>query len=55
MAKAIYIVIHNATMLPFDMTAERLIEVYALTLIMCGVSAALAMLALKSADPAEIF
>lgn len=55
MAKAIFVITHNATLLPLDMTAERLIQVYVLTLTMCGVSGALGMLALNDADPAEIF
>jgi putative ABC transport system permease protein len=55
MAKAIFVVTHNATLLPLDMTAHRLIQVYILTLTMCGVSGALGMLALNGADPAEIF
>jgi len=55
MAKAIFVVTHNATLLPLDMTAHRLIQVYVLTLAMCGVSGALGMLALNGADPAEIF
>ena len=55
MAKGIYVVTHNATLLPLEMTATRLWEVYALTLTMCVVSGTLAMLALRAADPAEIF
>jgi putative ABC transport system permease protein len=55
MAKAIFVVTHAATLLPLDMSALRLIQVYMLTLSMCGVSGALAMQALRSADPAEIF
>ncbi len=55
MAQVIYVVTRNATMLPLELTAERLAEVYALTLAMCSASGVLAMHALKAADPAEIF
>lgn len=55
MAKAIFMVTQNATLLPFEITMARLAEVYALTFAMCTVSGGLAMRALKQADPAEIF
>jgi putative ABC transport system permease protein len=55
LADAIYTVTRNATLLPLEMTALRSAQVYLLTLIMCGGSGAFAMLALRKADPAEIF
>ena len=55
MAEAIYRVTRNATLLPLEMTVARSTEVYLLTLVMCTGSGALAMLALRKADPAEIF
>jgi putative ABC transport system permease protein len=52
---AVYIVSRRATLLPLQMTLERSVTVYALTIVMCAVSGALAMRRLKAADPAEIF
>jgi putative ABC transport system permease protein len=51
----VYVVSRNATLLPLEMTWRRALVVYALTLGMCGLSAALAARRLKAADPAEIF
>jgi putative ABC transport system permease protein len=55
MAKGIFVVTHNATQLPMEITLERLSEVYGMTFVMCVGSAMLAMQALRAADPAEIF
>jgi putative ABC transport system permease protein len=55
MADAIYIITRNATLLPLEMNLERSSQVYLLTLLMCAGSGAFAMLALRKADPAEIF
>ncbi len=55
LADAIYTITRNATLLPLEMTAVRSAQVYLLTLIMCAGSGAFAMLALRKADPAEIF
>ena len=55
MADAIYTVTRNATLLPIEMNLERSVEVYLLTLLMCAASGVFAMLALRKADPAEIF
>ncbi len=55
MAYAVFWITRSATLLPLEMSGSRLVEVYLLTLIMCGGSAAFAMLALRKADPAEIF
>jgi putative ABC transport system permease protein len=52
---AVYIVSRKATLLPLQMTLERSVAVYVLTVVMCTISGALAMRRLKAADPAEIF
>jgi putative ABC transport system permease protein len=54
-SQLVYIVSRNATLLPLRMTLARGVSVYVLTLVMCGVSGALAARRLKAADPAEIF
>lgn len=51
----IYRVATNATFLPLEMTPQRGIIVYLLTLAMCVLSGALALRRLRKADPAEIF
>ncbi len=51
----VYNVSRDATLLPLQMTLERVIGVYVLTVVMCAISGALAMRRLKAADPAEIF
>jgi putative ABC transport system permease protein len=51
----VYIVSRRATLLPLQMTLERSVTVYALTIGMCAMAGALAMRRLKAADPAEIF
>jgi putative ABC transport system permease protein len=55
MGQAMYTLLARATLLPFAMTTGRFFGVYGLTLAMCLMSGALAMLALRRADPAEIF
>ncbi|MBI4371672.1 MAG: FtsX-like permease family protein [Elusimicrobia bacterium] len=45
----------GATLLPMEMTAARVLGVYAMTALMCAASGALAMRRLRVADPAEIF
>jgi putative ABC transport system permease protein len=54
-SQALYVVSGKATLLPLQMTVARSIVVYFLTLVMCAISATLAMRKLKAADPAEIF
>jgi len=51
----VYNVSRRATLLPLQMTLERSVTVYALTIGMCAMAGALAMRRLKAADPAEIF
>jgi putative ABC transport system permease protein len=55
LAEGIFFFLRKTTLLPLGMTPARLCEVYALTLAMCAISGAIAMLALRGADPAEIF
>lgn len=54
-AKAVFAITHLYTLLPLEMTSLRLLQVYSLTFLMCCGSGMLAMLTLRSADPAEIF
>lgn len=50
-----YSITRQATLLPMVMTVERAIFVLTLTALMCGISAAIAIRKLQSADPADIF
>lgn len=45
----------KSTLLPIEMTLDRAIFVFSLTLIMCFISGATAVRKLKAADPADIF
>ena len=54
-SQLIYLILRHATLLPLAHSLPRMLEVYAMTLTMCVVSGSLAMLALRNADPAEIF
>lgn len=51
----IYRIARDATFLPLQMTLERGVVVYLLTIGMCVASGALALRRLRKADPAEIF
>jgi len=51
----LYLFAHEATRLPIEITTDRIIIVYLLTLGMCATSGILAMRKLRKADPAEIF
>jgi len=51
----IYRIATNATFLPLQMTLQRGVLVYLLTIGMCVLSGALALRRLRKADPAEIF
>jgi len=55
LAMFIYRIARNATYLPLQMTLERGVAVYLLTIGMCVLSGALALRRLRRADPAEIF
>jgi putative ABC transport system permease protein len=50
-----YAITHKATQLPIAMTLGRTLLIFLLTVGMCGISGSLAMLRLRSADPAEVF
>lgn len=54
-AVGLYQLTFAATLLPIGMTVSRAILVFILTVVMCGVSGAVATQKLRSADPAEIF
>lgn len=51
----LYSLTKNATSLPLDMTPERAIQVFLLTVLMCIISGAISLRKVQSADPAEIF
>jgi putative ABC transport system permease protein len=55
LSAGIYHLGSSATNLPLFMTIDRALLVFSLTLMMCGISGAIAVRRLKSADPAEIF
>jgi putative ABC transport system permease protein len=54
-AQGLYMITKQATLLPIMMTLERAILIFALTTLMCSISALIAMQKLQSADPADIF
>lgn len=54
-AQALYHIAESKALIPVEMTIGRLVTVAALTFFMCGLSGAIAMRKLKTADPAEIF
>lgn len=54
-AKVLYIITARATRLPMDMTPQRMGLVLVATLVMCSLSALLAIGKLRQADPADIF
>ncbi len=51
----LYRVSGDATLLPLEMTTERAVTVFGLTVGMCVLSALMALRKVRSADPAEIF
>jgi putative ABC transport system permease protein len=55
MSEVVFIIGHNATLLPLQMDPLRVGAVYLLTAFMCAFSGGLAMRKVKSADPADIF
>ncbi len=54
-AMALYRVSSAATRLPLAMTVERALLVLCLTIVMCSISALVALRKVRSADPAEVF
>ena len=53
--QGLYLLVRNATQLPVVMNTDRALTVFSMILIMCMLSAGLAMRRLADADPAEIF
>ncbi len=53
--QGLYLLVRNATQLPVEMNTDRSLTVFSMILIMCMLSAGLAMRRLADADPAEIF
>ena len=53
--QGLYLLVRNATQLPVAMNTVRAVTVFSMILIMCMLSAGLAMKRLVDADPAEIF
>ena len=53
--QGLYLLVRNATQLPVEMNTVRAVSVFSMILIMCMLSAGLAMRRLVDADPAEIF
>ena len=53
--QGLYLLVRNATQLPVAMNTVRAVTVFSMILIMCMLSAGLAMRRLVDADPAEIF
>jgi putative ABC transport system permease protein len=51
----LYQLAFSATLLPIAMTVNRAMTVFVLTVAMCGVSGALSLRKLRTADPADIF
>jgi putative ABC transport system permease protein len=54
-AQALYTATQRATLLPMEMTPQRIVAVLLLTIAMCGGSALLAIRKLQQAHPADIF
>ena len=54
-AQGILAVLEKVTLLPLGITLVRIWQIYAITFAMCAISGSVAMLALRAADPAEIF
>jgi putative ABC transport system permease protein len=54
-AQMLYIFAHDKAGVPIHMTVARVVIVFILTALTCGVSGAIAMRKLRLADPAEIF
>lgn len=51
----LYQLAYTATLMPIAMKVERAVFVLVMTFVMCGVSGAIAMQKLRSADPADVF
>lgn len=55
LALGLYRVATNAIQMQFSMTVERAVMVFVLTMVMCGLSAMIAIRKVKTADPADVF
>jgi putative ABC transport system permease protein len=55
LALGLYRVATNAIQMQFSMTMGRAVGVFALTMVMCGLSAMVAIRKVKTADPADVF
>lgn len=55
LALGLYRVATNAIQMQFSMTVGRAVGVFALTMVMCGLSAMVAIRKVKTADPADVF
>ena len=55
LALGLYRVATNAIQMQFSMTAARAIAVFVLTIVMCGLSAMIAIRKVRTADPADVF
>lgn len=55
LALGLYRVATNAIQMQFSMTVERAMMVFFLTMVMCGLSAMIAIRKVKTADPADVF
>lgn len=54
-AAGIYKIAAQATLMPLSMPIDRIVAVFGMTVVMCMISAAVAMRKLAEADPAELF
>jgi len=54
-AQVLYLVAHAKAGVPIQMTLSRVILVFIMTLVTCGISGVIAMQKLRLADPADIF
>jgi putative ABC transport system permease protein len=55
LALGLYRIATNAIQMQFSMTVERGVSVFLLTVIMCGLSAMIAIRKVRTADPADVF
>lgn len=55
MALGVYEIAEGAIQMPFSMTYGRAAFVFGLTIVMCGMSAMIAIRKVKTADPADVF
>ena len=51
----VYHLLESTTKIPLEMRADVTVQVFLLTIAMCGISGAIASKKLRNADPADIF